>query len=352
MSSNQFISGTYEVKSEKVAYSDEDITAKYTYRSTKVVGTTVFPQEDTYVFKTIRKVPKVGLMMVGWGGNNGSTVTAGILANRLKMQWNTKEGSHNADYYGSLTQASTVRLGLNEKGESVYIPFSNMLPMVHPNDLVMGGWDISSMNIGDAMKRAQVIDYDLQRQLHPLMVDMKPLPSIYSPNFIAANQSDRADNLIEGTKSEQVAVLRSHIKEFKVKHGLDKVIVLWTANTERFCDVSVGLNDTAETLLAAIARDEAEISPSSLFAVASILEGCSYINGSPQNTFVPGVMELASREGVFIAGDDFKSGELCSLQLSCLSCLYARKVLISPYLIVPPLISLPHRSDQDEVRAG
>jgi myo-inositol-1-phosphate synthase len=39
------------------------------------------------------------------------------------------------------------------------------------------------------------------------------------------------------------------------------------------------------------------------------LEGCSYINGSPQNTFVPGVVELAKCCGVFIAGDDFKSGQ-------------------------------------------
>lgn len=43
---------------------------------------------------------------------------------------------------------------------------------------------------------------------------------------------------------------------------------------------------------------EEEISPSTLFAVASILEGSSYINGSPQNTFVPGVIELAERHKV------------------------------------------------------
>jgi myo-inositol-1-phosphate synthase len=42
--------------------------------------------------------------------------------------------------------------------------------------------------------------------------------------------------------------------------------------------------------------------------VASVLEGCSYINGSPQNTFVPGVVQLAEQRDVFIAGDDFKSG--------------------------------------------
>ena len=56
---------------------------------------------------------------------------------------------------------------------------------------------------------------------------------------------------------------------------MDKVIVLWTANTERFCDVVDGLNDTADNLLNSIKKNEAEVSPSTLFAVASILEGVS-----------------------------------------------------------------------------
>jgi len=38
------------------------------------------------------------------------------------------------------------------------------------------------------------------------------------------------------------------------------------------------------------------------------MENCSYINGSPQNTLVPGVIELAKKNKVFVVGDDFKSG--------------------------------------------
>ena len=41
-------------------------------------------------FRTESKVPKVGLMLVGWGGNNGSTVTATVLANKMKLSWKTK----------------------------------------------------------------------------------------------------------------------------------------------------------------------------------------------------------------------------------------------------------------------
>jgi len=38
------------------------------------------------------KIPKLGLMLVGWGGNNGSTITAGILANKNNLEWETKSG--------------------------------------------------------------------------------------------------------------------------------------------------------------------------------------------------------------------------------------------------------------------
>jgi len=34
--------------------------------------------------------------------------------------------------------------------------------------------------------------------------------------------------------------VRGHIRAFKAQHGLDKVIVLWTANTERFAAIEEG----------------------------------------------------------------------------------------------------------------
>ena len=96
---------------------------------------------------------------------------------------------------------------------------------------------------------------------------------------------------------------------FKEANGLDKVIVLWTANTERYAEIIPGVNDTADNLLSAIEASHAEVAPSTVFAVASILEGVPFVNGSPQNTLVPGCIQLAEREKAFIGGDDFKSGQ-------------------------------------------
>lgn len=54
------------------------------------------------------------------------------------------------------------------------------------------------------MERAQVLDWSLQEKLRPHMSQLKPRPSVYIPEFIAANQEQRADNLIRGNKAEQV----------------------------------------------------------------------------------------------------------------------------------------------------
>lgn len=304
------LQGDYRVEDPAVQYSEKFIHSTYSYQSTRVHDDNrITVQRDDILFRTERAVPKLGVMFVGWGGNNGTTLTAGCIANKLGLSWNTKEGPMQSNFYGSLTQSSTIRIGLNGNGENVFTPFKNILPMVDPRDIVIGGWDLSSMNMADAMARAKVLDYDLQVKLQPLLQEMKPLPGIYKEDFIASNQSDRADNVLQGTDQENLDQLRHDIKTFKTSNGLDKVIILWTATTERFSDIIPGVNDTANNLLQSIQRGESEISPSSIFATAAILEGCSYINGSPQNTFTPGVIELATQKGVFIAGDDFKSGQ-------------------------------------------
>jgi len=301
------------VESPNVTYTDDSIVSEYDYQraqtrieNDKIVAT---PVTTSYSFKTNRKVPKLGVMLIGLGGNNGSTVVGGVIANREGISWETKEGPQTPNYYGSITQSSTVRIGADSNFEDTYVPLKALLPMVEMNDIVIGGWDINNKNLADAMERAKVFDYDLQRQLKPFMKDIVPLPSIYDEDFVAANQKTRADNVLEGTKQEMLNTIRQNMKDFKEKNQCDSLVILWSANTERFSEIVTGLNDTADNLLASIEKGESEIAPSTLFAVASILEGHTYINGSPQNTFVPGVIELAESKNVFIGGDDFKTGQ-------------------------------------------
>lgn len=134
---------TIEVNSPNVSYTSDFIQSKYVYQNTKVDrdvsgNITATPIDTVYLFRTQRRVPKLGVMLVGWGGNNGSTITATILANKHNIDWPTKDGLQKPNYFGSITQASTVLLGTGPEGE-VYVPMKSLLPMVDPDDLVLDG---------------------------------------------------------------------------------------------------------------------------------------------------------------------------------------------------------------------
>ncbi|XP_059069995.1 uncharacterized protein LOC131073666 isoform X3 [Cryptomeria japonica] len=69
-----------------------------------------------------------------------------------------------------------------------------------------------NLNLADAMARAKVLDIDLQKQLRPYMQDMLPLPGVFDPDFVAANQGERANNIIKGSKKEQVQQIVQDIR--------------------------------------------------------------------------------------------------------------------------------------------
>lgn len=303
---------------KSTAQSDDGVylRCRYNYRTSRVISNTmdetvtVTPHESAMSIRVKKALPKLGVLIAGLGGNNGTTLVGMLIANKLEMTWRTKRGIQSANYYGSLTQCSTTWLGLDEATlEPVYVPFFSLLPMVHPSDIVIGGWDINKLDLGRAMARAEVFEPELQDQLKTTMGKMHPRPAAFDASFVAINQEGRVDNLIGGTKAQQVMQLRADIHDFRDAHQLDKVIVMWMGNTERFCQVRKGLNSSAEELMLSLQRNEPEISSSTLYGIAAVLENCPFINGSPQNTFVPGLIEMARMNKVPIVGDDLKTGQ-------------------------------------------
>jgi len=264
-----------------------------------------------FLIKTDTRTPKrLGLMLVGWGGNNGSTLTAALLAHKLGLEWETKRGTETADtLLGSLVMASCIPVGRDANGEEVNIPMSDLVSFVEPKDIIIGGWDINSMSIGDALLRSRVLEPDLIRQVKPHLDKLIPLASIFNPSFVASNQLGRADNVLKGNHFDQMSQICEDIKAFKLDNGLDAVIVMWTANTERFSKVPFKLSESFQQMKQTENNHDLDLSPSTIFALASIYAGCPFINGSPQNTFQPAVIELAKYHNVPIAGDDFKSGQ-------------------------------------------
>ena len=307
------LSQSFNVQTPEVSVSGHEMISKYDYHTQHVEvkdgSVTVVPEIKHFEFKTDTHVPRTGVMIVGLGGNNGSTLTAGVIANRKHLEWESKRGKESANYYGSLTQCATTYLGDDSNGKQHVAPFHALLPMINPNDLVIGGWDISSADMYEATVRAYVHEPAMYHQIEAELRAIKPLPAVFDINFVAPNQEQRADNVLKGTKQEVLEQVRKQIRDFKTQNNLEKVIILWSANTERYCEVTPGVHDTADNLLKAIQDGHPEIAPSQIYAVAAVLEGVPYINGSPQNTFVKGFVELAVKHHVPIMGDDFKTGQ-------------------------------------------
>mmetsp|Transcript_22249 Transcript_22249/g.29785 ORF Transcript_22249/g.29785 Transcript_22249/m.29785 type:complete len:371 (-) Transcript_22249:160-1272(-) len=175
--------------------------------------------------------------------------------------------------------------------------------MANPVDFEIGGWDISGLNLYEAAKRAHVLEPTLIEQLREDLERVTPLPAALNPDYIAANQSDRADNVMTGTNRELIEKIKEDIREMKARTG--KVVLLWTANTEMFLLPQINAMDDLETRI----ETNQPLPASVLYCVAAIEEQVLYLNGSPQNTFHPAIVEYARTKGSLIAGSDFKSGQ-------------------------------------------
>jgi myo-inositol-1-phosphate synthase len=97
-------------------------------------------------------------------------------------------------------------------------------------------------------------------------------------------------------------MIRKDIRECKERN--DKVILLWTANTEMFLLPEIGTLDDLQNRI----KTNIPLPASVLYCVAAIEEGITYLNGSPQNTFHPAVVQMAAKNNALLAGSDFKSG--------------------------------------------
>jgi len=89
-------SQSFRVVSPSLVETATTLQAEHVFRGNHVEKTTegpvIRPSEMRVSFRTRKTVPRMGLMMIGLGGNNGTTTTAQILANRENIHWRTKEG--------------------------------------------------------------------------------------------------------------------------------------------------------------------------------------------------------------------------------------------------------------------
>src|SRR5215203_7296125 len=131
---------------------------------------------------------------------------------------------------GSLTQMATIRLGKRTEKRSPLI--REFVPLADLDDITFGAWDPIPDDAYTAAKKAGVLE---ERDLEPIadfLRGIKPMPAVFENRYVTRINGT---NVKQGkTKRDLAEQLRHDIRDFKAKHGLDRLVCVWCASTEIF----------------------------------------------------------------------------------------------------------------------
>ena len=237
---------------------------------------------------------KLGLLMPGLGAV-ASTLIAGVLHSRQ-----TGEAPP-----GSVSQMAHIRLGKREENRNPLI--NEFVPLAHLDDLVFGGWDPLSPNALEAARTAGVMkDGDLAA-ISGELEGIVAMDAVFEQKWVSRIDPVRVKT--ETNKWEQAEALIADIERFRSENNCDRLVMVWCGSTEAFQEPS-DVHASIDAFEAGLKVDDANISPSQIYAYAAITSGVPFANGAPNlTTDLPCIVELAEREGVPIAGKDFKTGQ-------------------------------------------
>ncbi len=237
---------------------------------------------------------KLGLLMPGLGAV-ASTLIAGVLHSRQ-----TGEAP-----LGSVAQMAHIRLGKREESRNPLI--REFVPLADLDDLVFGGWDPLSPNALEAARHAGVMkDADLAA-ISGELEGVVAMDAVFDQKWVSRIEGVRVKS--ETNKWEQAEALIADIERFREENGCDRLVMVWCGSTEAFQEAS-DVHATVENFEAGLKANDDNISPSQIYAYAAIVSGVPFANGAPNlTTDLPCIVELSEREGVPIAGKDFKTGQ-------------------------------------------
>ena len=233
---------------------------------------------------------RVGLWLIGAKGGVATTVITGLSA---------------------LKRGTTGNAGLLTQTESF-----QKLGLVEFDQIVVGGHDIRPGSLADEARRmwseSRAITPD---HLDGAQDDFEAISHRLRPGTVVASGekirefADPSVIAIEETPRAAVERIRKDIESFAAAENLEHVVVVNVASTEPPSSrpIPISWKDLQPLL------DSAEQCPlpgSSLYAIAAIEAGASFINFTPSvGANPPAIIELAIEKKVPLAGCDGKTGE-------------------------------------------
>ena len=243
------------------------------------------------------KIPngKLGVLIVGLNGAVSTTFLAGVFAIRKGL----------AKPIGSLSQIGTIRSG--KRSDNNFPLIKDFVPLTSIDDLVFGGWDIRNENCLEAAEYAKVLNEKDLKIVSDELQNIVPMRGVFDQNYVKRLNGEYIKS--GKNKFELMIQLREDIQLFKEMNSLERVVVIWAGSTEIFIEQKA-VHQTTESFIEGMIQNDPDISPSMLYAYASIAEEAAYINGSPNlSVDIPAIVGFSKEMNVPIAGKDFKTGQ-------------------------------------------
>ena len=206
---------------------------------------------------------------------------------------------------GSLTQYGTIRLGKRTDDNSPLI--NDFVPLAGLDDLVFGGWDIFADNCYEAAVHAGVIETARLEAVRAELEAIAPSKAVFDQNYVKRLSGPHVK--VGQNKYELAMQLMEDIEAFQDRSGATRMVMLWCGSTEIFMDLD-DVHKTLQGFEEGMKSNHEAITPSMIYAYASLMSGIPFGNGAPNLTVdIPALQELASDRGVPICGKDFKTGQ-------------------------------------------
>jgi myo-inositol-1-phosphate synthase len=172
---------------------------------------------------------------------------------------------------------------------------------------VFGAWDPIPDNAQQAAEKAGVLTPGDLSGVGDFLQSISPMPAAFDQHYVTRINGTHVKK--GKTKRDLAEQIRQDIRDFKSRHHLDRVVMVWCASTEIYIKAGAA-HATLEQFEKAMERNDESIAPSMLYAYAALMEGVAFANGAPNLTVdMPCLIRLANERGVPISGKDFKTGQ-------------------------------------------
>ncbi|RDG37103.1 inositol-3-phosphate synthase [Streptomyces corynorhini] len=188
------------------------------------------------------------------------------------------------------------------------LPLASRTDLVPYEELVFGGWDLSADDLAKAAHLHRVLEPAQIEAAAPQLQRLSPWPAVGDPDYCRAVTG--ANVVPFDSPRERTEHIREDLRRFRDEQGLDTVVVVNLASTERLPDPASPALASPEAFETALDAGDEALTPAMLYAYAALREGMPYLNFTPSSgADVPALVRLAERLGVPIAGKDGKTGQ-------------------------------------------